>query len=66
MAENELNVKDINEVKRLWQLGIANRQIARALKIHRNTVNKYVEQFKSEILGLESQSSVVDELPVRM
>ncbi len=57
MAGNGLNVKDINEAKRLWKLGITNRQIARVLKIHRNSINKYVEQFKSEILNLENQTS---------
>lgn len=48
MAGIGLNVKDINEAKRLWKLGLTNRQIARATKIHRNTINKYVEKFKNE------------------
>ena len=48
MAGNGLNVKDIDEAKRLWKLGLTNRQIARATKIHRNTINKYVEKFKNE------------------
>lgn len=51
MAGNGLNMKDINEVKRLWRLGLTNRQIARATKIHRNTINKYVEKFKNESPG---------------
>ena len=50
MAGNGLNVKDINEAKRLWKLGLTNRQIARATNIHRNTINKYVEKFKDEKL----------------
>lgn len=50
MAGNGLNMKDISEAKRLWKLGLTNRQIARATKIHRNTINKYVEKFKNEKL----------------
>lgn len=47
MAGNRLNMKDINEIKRLKNLGLTNRQIALASngKIHRNTVNKYVKEF---------------------
>ncbi len=37
MAGSELNLKDKNEIKRLWELGIKKRQIARATKVHRNT-----------------------------
>lgn len=50
MAGNRLNMKDINEIKRLWKMGLTNRQIARASngKIHRNTVNKYVKEFEDE------------------
>lgn len=50
MAGNRLNMKDVNEIKRLWKLGLTNRQIARASngKIHRNTVNKYVKEFGEE------------------
>jgi transposase len=52
MAGNRLNMKDVNEIKRLWQLGLTNRQIARASngKTHRNTVNKYVKEFEEEKL----------------
>lgn len=53
MAGKGLNVKDISEVKRLWKLGLTNRKIARAIGAHRNTVNKYVEQFQREILNPE-------------
>ena len=51
MAGNRLNMKDINEIKRLWNLGLTNREISRASngKIHRNTVNKYVKEFEEEI-----------------
>ena len=45
MAGNGLNMKEIHEIKRLWKLGLKNRQIAKAAGIHRNTVNKYVELF---------------------
>lgn len=50
MAGNRLDMKDVNEIKRLWKLGLTNRQIARASngKIHRNTVNKYVKEFEEE------------------
>ena len=41
-------MKDIAEIKRLWKLGLKNRQIAKAVGIHRNTINKYVEQFSTE------------------
>ncbi len=47
MAKKGLNVKELNEIKRLLNLGLTNRQIARALKIHRNTINKYVEKIKT-------------------
>ncbi len=60
MAGNGLNVKDINEAKRLWKLGLTNRQIARATKIHRNTINKYVEKFKNE-----NSCAVAIKLPIR-
>lgn len=49
MAGNGLNVKEIAEIKRLWALGLTNRKISRATGVHRNTINKYVDQFKSEI-----------------
>ena len=48
MAGTGLNVKDIFEIKRLWKLALPNRTIAKALRIHRNTVNKYVDQFKDD------------------
>ncbi len=51
MAGSELNMKDKNEIKRLWKLGIKKRQIARATKVHRNTVSKYIEEFISENSG---------------
>ncbi len=47
MAEKGLNVKELSEIKRLLNLGLTNREIARALKIHRNTINKYVEKIKN-------------------
>lgn len=47
MAQKGLNMKDISEIKRLLNLGLTNRQIARAINVHRNTVNKYVEQIKN-------------------
>ena len=47
MAAKGLNVKELSEIKRLLNLGLTNRQIARALNIHRNTINKYVDQIKN-------------------
>jgi hypothetical protein len=37
MAGNRLDMKDIEEIKRLWKMGLTNRQIAKASggKIHR-------------------------------
>ena len=47
MAKKGLNVKEVSEIKRLLNLGLTNRQISTALKIHRNTINKYVEKIKN-------------------
>ncbi|MEN0059529.1 MAG: helix-turn-helix domain-containing protein [Bdellovibrio sp.] len=52
MVGNGLNMKDINEIKRLHKLGFTKRQISRTLKIHRNTVSKYLNE-------VESSTSVV-------
>lgn len=48
MAGNGLNVKDIDELRRLWKLDFSNREIAKISDVHRNTVNKYVAQFELE------------------
>jgi transposase len=48
MAGSGLDVKEILEIKRLWKLGVKSRQIAKILNVHRNTINKYVEQFRLE------------------
>lgn len=60
MAGNELDLKDINEIKRLQKLGLGKRQIARALNIHRNTVSKYFEEDQQEVAPL--QRPAVDSL----
>jgi transposase len=44
MANETLNMKIIEEIRRLKQLGFKKRAIARALGIHRNTVTKYLEE----------------------
>lgn len=44
MAGKELCMKDISEIKRLHKLGFCKRKIARILKIHRNTVSKYIDE----------------------
>lgn len=48
MAGNGLNLKHIAEIKRLLKLGLTNRKIATILDVHRNTINKYVEQISRE------------------
>ena len=63
MAGNRLDMKDVNEIRRLWKMGLTNRQIARASngKIHRNTVNKYVKEFEDEQLATSrSEENKVD------
>lgn len=48
MATKGLSMADILEIKRLRELGLSNRQIGKALGIHRNTVNKYAEEISAE------------------
>jgi len=48
VAGNGLNLKDLAEIKRLWELKFSNRKIAEISGAHRNTVNKYVAQFEVE------------------
>ncbi len=50
MAGSELNVKDIMEIKRLWKLGMSSRKISKIVGAHRNTINKYVDAFKQELI----------------
>ena len=57
MAGNELHMKDRNEIKRLWKLGIRKRAIARITKVHRNTVSKYIEEFIAENLPQENKTA---------
>ena len=47
MAGNGLNLKNLAEIKRLWELKFTNRKIAEISDVHRNTVNKYVARFES-------------------
>jgi transposase len=42
MARKVLNMSTIKEIRRLKELNLSERAIARALKIHRNTVKKYL------------------------
>ena len=56
MAGSELSLKDIAEIKRLWIKKISNRQISKITGAHRNTVNKYVDGFKQELIsGLSTE-----------
>ena len=61
MAGNRLDMKDVEEIRRLWKMGLTNRQIAKASggKIHRNTVNKYVQEFSNG-----SAVDLTDEVPM--
>ncbi len=58
MAGNGLNVKEIEEIKRLWKLGLKNRKIAKALGVHRNTVNKYVAEWSAPSLPVAPEAIV--------
>jgi hypothetical protein len=62
MAGNRLNMKEIEEIRRLWKLGLTNRRIAKACggKIHRNTVNKYVQEFSIENKQADKTSPTVE------
>lgn len=48
MAGNELSMQTKNEIKRLWELGFKKRAISRTTGVHRNTVNKYINELISE------------------
>lgn len=48
MAGMELNVKEVLEIKRLWKFGFKKREISRIMKVHRNTVTRYLLEFESE------------------
>jgi transposase len=61
VAGNGLNVKDLEEIKRLLKLGLTNRQIAKSIGVHRNTVNKYVEQIKHpDFLNFKTPASTIE------
>ncbi len=62
MAGKGLNVKNLCEAKRLWKLGLTNRQIGRVIKIHYNTINKYVKKFRIE----EADKENIISLPVKI
>jgi transposase len=44
MAAKELNVRKVDEIKRLKKMGFGKRKIARTLNIHRDTVTKYFDE----------------------
>jgi transposase len=48
MAGRELDVKDIEEIKRLKALGFSKRKIALIARVHRDTVTKYLEQIDQQ------------------
>lgn len=62
MAGNGLHVKKIEEAKRLWKLGLSNRKIARALKVHRNTINTYVSDFANDTSSVVSLALETDKV----
>ena len=41
MAGQELDLKLIEDIRRLKQLRFTKRKVARCLKVHRNTITKY-------------------------
>lgn len=43
MARKALRVSIIEEIHRFKSLGLSERAIARALKVHRSTVKKYMQ-----------------------
>lgn len=47
MAAKELDVRKVDEIKRLKKMGFGKRKIARTLNIHRDTVTKYFEENSS-------------------
>ncbi len=59
MARQGLSMKQIDEVKRLSKLGFTNRAIARTLNIHRNTINKYIDEINThpEFAAIENPST---------
>ncbi len=67
MTGNGLNLKDIAEIKRLWDLKFSNRTIAKTTGVHRNTVNKYVAQFELDkaplsLAATAESAAAVDEI----
>lgn len=44
MAGKALNMKKINEIRRMSELGLSQRKIAKALGIHRTTIKKYLSE----------------------
>lgn len=57
MAAEALNMKVVEEIRRLKQLGFKKRAIARTLGIHRNTVTKYLTELATlEVVRREFDS----------
>jgi len=48
VAQKGLSMREIEEMKRLRDLGFSNRKIGKSLGYHRNTVNKYLEDLDSK------------------
>lgn len=64
MAGRILTMSKSDEIKRLNGLGLSHRAIARSLKIHRNTVKKYLEEQVQIVLPEPAiEPSWVDSLP---
>lgn len=61
MANKSLEIVMIKEIIRLKSQGVANKQIARAIKSSRTTVIKYLKLFEATGLSLEVLDSMPDE-----
>lgn len=63
MAGRILSKKKSDEIRRLAKLDLSKRQIAKALKVHRNTVTRYlISSDKADLAGSQDNSSWAKEL----
>lgn len=53
MTRKALHVKKVNEIRRLVDLGLSQRQISKALNLHRATVKKYLAENAEDLVASE-------------